>query len=51
MVEKCILDEGGIAGWDGLGAGGENLLRGGLFGRKYVYEVSDLYDARVGCSL
>ena len=25
MVESCILDEDGVAGWDRLGAGGEDL--------------------------
>ena len=25
MVEKCILDEDGVAEWDGLGARGQSL--------------------------
>ena len=35
MVESCILDEDWLAGWD-------RWMRGGLFGIKYVCEVSDL---------
>lgn len=37
MVESCILDEDGVAGWDGSGAR-RVLMRGGLFGRRYVWK-------------